>query len=53
MSNFNISRTMRLVRWNLMEERGYAIRTTIIITLLMTLFMTMMSIGSETTSTLN
>lgn len=30
-----------------MEERGYAIRTTIIITLLMTLFMTMMSIGSE------
>lgn len=47
MSNFNISRTMRLVRWNLMEERGYAIRTTIIITLLMTLFMTMMSIGSE------
>lgn len=47
MSNFNISRTMRLVRWSFVEERGYAIRTTIIITLLMTLFMTMMSIGSE------
>ena len=38
---------MRLVRWSFVEERGYAIRTTIIITLLMTLFMTMMSIGSE------
>lgn len=47
MSNFNISRTMRLVKWSFVEERGYAIRTTIIITLLMTLFMTMMSIGSE------
>ena len=38
---------MRLVKWSFVEERGYAIRTTIIITLLMTLFMTMMSIGSE------
>lgn len=47
MSNFSISRTVRTVRWSLVEERGYAIRTTIIITLLMTLFMTMMSIGSE------
>lgn len=49
MSNFNISRTARLARWSLVEERGFAIRTTIIITLLMTFLMTFLSIGGEAT----
>ncbi len=40
---------MCLVRWNLVEERGFAIRTAIIVTLLMTIFMTMLSIGGEAT----
>lgn len=49
MSNFNISRTARLARWSLVEERGFAIRTTIIITLLMTFLMTFLSICGEAT----
>lgn len=49
MNNFNISRTLRLARWSLVEERGFAIRTTIIITLLMTFLMTFLSIGGEAT----
>ena len=49
MSNFNISRTARLARWSLVEERGFAIRTTIIITMLMTFLMTFLSIGGEAT----
>lgn len=53
MSNFSISRTVRTVRWSLVEERGFIIRTAIIVTLLMTLFMIMLSIGGEAVFTGN